>query len=129
MKKTRILFLTLFLMIPSATAFTQTTAAANKSWNAFWRQFSSAVNRKNKAAVKRLMASEKDFSSGGGGETRDEWLQMVDKEKWWGLLQKSVRAGVKTYEYDGRPSRVTKDNRMIFVFIGGRWRFVGPMGD
>lgn len=128
MKKIRILFLMIFLMIPSV-AFAQSAATANKSWNAFWRQFTSAVNRKNKAAVKRLMAEEKDFFSGGGGESRDEWLQMVEEQKWWGLLQKSVKIGTKPSDYDGKPGRVTKDSHLVFAFIGGRWRFMGPMGD
>lgn len=122
------LFLIALLLNP-AHAFAQTNAAAGKSWNSFWTQFSQAVNKRSKPAVKRLMASEEDFSSGGGSEDRNEWLALADQYKWWGILQKSVRAGTKTYKYGGRPSRVTKNNHLIFAFIGGRWRFVGPMGD
>ena len=128
MIKLSILFLTILLSF-STPAFAQTSANAAKSWNSFWTQFSSAVNSKNKAAVKKLMASENDFSSGGGGETRDEWLAMIEKEKIWGLLQKAVKGGAKSYSYEGKPSRVTRDNQLIFVFIRGRSRFVGPMGD
>lgn len=128
MKKLRILLLALFLLVPSA-AFAQTSAAANKSWNTFWTQFSSAVNKKNKAAVKRLMASENDFFSGGGVENRDGWLQLVEKEKWWGNLQRAVKGGTKSSPYDGKPGKVTKDNSLVFAFIGGKWRFMGPMGD
>ena len=75
--------------------------------------------------VKSLMASEKDFFSGGGGETRDQWLRAVS----WSELQKSVKKGVKNYNYDGKPGRVTKDNYLVFAFTGGKWRFMGPMGD
>lgn len=127
MIKIRSLVLVLVLMIP-ATTFAQ-APAANRNWNAFWAKFTSAVNRKSRASVKSLMASEKDFFSGGGGESRDEWLTMVEEQKWWGLLQKSVRRGVKNYNYDGKPGRVTKNDHLIFAYIGGRWRFTGPMGD
>ena len=127
MRKIRLLFLMILLLIPAST-FAQTNAA-NKSWNNFWTQFTSAVTKKNKPAVKRLMASEKDFFSGGGGESRSEWLQMVDKSRLWGNLQRAVKSGTKFYDYDGKPGRVTKDNTLIFAFIGGQWRFMGPMGD
>ena len=74
------------------------------------------------------MASERDFFSGGGGR-RNEWLDMVEEQRWWGLLQKSIRAGVKVSNWDGKPGRVTRDNHLTFAYIGGRWRFTGPMGD
>ena len=134
MKLSRIsfLFLLLFLFIPSL-AVAQTsrsvTAAANKSWQPFWTQFSSAVRKKNKAAMKRLMSSEKDFFSGGGGETRDEWLKMLDDRKIWGLGQKSVAKGVVPFNEGGKIGRITKDRHLIFRYIGGTWRFVGIMGD
>ena len=105
------------------------TDAANKSWRPFWTQFSSAVRNKNKAAMKRLMSSEKDFFSGGGGETRDEWLKMLDDRKIWGLGQKSVAKGVVPFNEGGKIGRITKDRHLIFRYIGGRWRFVGIMGD
>ncbi len=123
MKKIRILILAVCLLIP-ATAFAQ-SPAASRSWNSFWTKFSAAVNSRNRAGVKNLMASERDFFSGGGGETRDQWLASVS----WRELQKSVRRGTKNYNYDGKPGRVTKDNYFIFAFIGGKWRFIGPMGD
>ncbi len=75
------------------------------------------------------MASEKDFFSGGGMEDRNGWLAMVDKYRLWSNLQRAVKGGTKSYDYDGKPGRVTKDNTLIFAFIGGQWRFMGPMGD
>ena len=128
MTKIRLLFLMLFLCLP-ASAFAQTKTNADKSWQPFWTEFTAAVNKKYKALVKMLMSAEKDFFSGGGGETRDEWLQMIDEQRWWGRLQKSVRLGTKQYNYNGKPSRITKDNHLIFVYIGRQWRFVGIMGD
>ena len=123
MKKLRILILGFCLLIP-ASAFAQ-TSTANRSWGAFWTKFSAAVNTRNRTNLKSLMASEKDFFSGGGGETRDQWLRAVS----WSELQKSVKKGVKNYNYDGKPGRVTKDNYLVFAFTGGKWRFMGPMGD
>ena len=123
MIKIRILILAFCLLIP-VSAFAQ-TAAANRSWNSFWTSFSAAVNSRNRVALKGLMASEKDFYSGGGGETRDQWLRSVS----WSELQKSVKKGVKIYNYGGKPGRLTKDNYLVFAFTGGKWRFMGPMGD
>lgn len=120
-------FLIVVMLIP-ASAFAQ-KSAADKSWNAFWTQFTSAVNKKSKPAVKRLMASENDFFSGGGGETRDQWLAMIERNRSWGDFQRSVKGGTKYYDYDGKPGKVTKDNTLVFAFIGNRWRFMGPMGD
>lgn len=125
------LLILVFLFVPG-TGFAQsavTQNAAQKSWNTFWNQFTSAVNRKSKAAVKALMASESDFFSGGGGETRDEWLQMVHEQQWWGRLQKSVRAGTKISNWGGKPGRVTNDNHLTFTYLRGRWRFTGLVGD
>ena len=76
MKKILILSLMLF-WITSSPALAQKTsssihAQANKAWPAFWRQFSAALKRKDRVAWKRLIAPEREFFSGGGGETRDE---------------------------------------------------------
>lgn len=130
MIKKRIIFLLFaaWLIFPALT-YGQTASTAAKSWNSFWTQFSTAVNKKNKMALKRLMASKRDFSSGGGSETPDEWLALVEKQNWWNLLQRSVRLGTKPYAYNGKPARVTRNDHLIFAFIGVRWRFVGPMGD
>lgn len=75
------------------------------------------------------MSSERDFFSGGGGENRDEWIQMIDDRKAWRELQKSVASGTVPLRSEKRTSRITKDRVLIFSLIGGRWRFVGVMGD
>lgn len=128
MKSFRIpMLLLLVLLLVPPVAFSQ--RPAEKSWRPFWTQFSAAVKAKNKVAVKRLMSSERDFFSGGGGETRDQWLQMLDDNKLWGLVQKGVAKGVIPYNESGRIGRITKDRQLIFQYIGGKWRFVGVMGD
>lgn len=123
MMKIRILVLAFLLLIPAAVSAQK--SVADKNWDSFWTKFSSAVNTKNRAALKSLMASEKDFYPGGGGGTRDEWLSMVS----WRELQKSVRLGTKADRTYNKPGRVTRDNYLVFAFTGGRWRFMGPMGD
>ena len=123
MKKIRVLTLAFCLLIPIS-ALAQ-TSAADRSWSAFWTKFSAAVNTKNKAVVKNLMTSEKEFYSGGGGETRDQWLASVS----WRELRQSVRSGVKNDRTYSKPGRVTRDNYLVFAFTGGKWRFMGPMGD
>jgi hypothetical protein len=130
MIKKRIIFLllTAWLVFPVLT-YAQVSRAADKSWDSFWKSFSTAVNRKNRAALKALMASEKDFSSGGGAGGRAGWLNDVERQNWWNLLQKSVRTGTKVYSESRQPARVTRDNQLVFKYIGGRWRFTGPMGD
>lgn len=109
----------------------QTTASSrpDASWLSFWRRFRGAVNTRNKSAVKALMSSERDFFSGGGGENRDEWIRMIDNNRTWRWLQRSVASGTMVFQHERGPSRITKDRNLIFVFISGAWRFVGVMGD
>jgi hypothetical protein len=128
MKKTLILSLILFLLIPSL-AFAQnprsTRAQADKAWPIFWSQFSAAIKRKDRVAFKRLMASEREFFSGGGGESRDEWITMTG----WKKLQTALVIGTMPFNEGRHPGRITKDRGLIFEYIRGRWRFTGVMGD
>jgi len=121
------LFLLLFLFIPSL-SFAQN--AANKSWNPFWTQFKSAVKTKDKAVIRRAMSSESDFITTGGIASRNDFMKMFNDKSYWKDLQESVDSGVKSYvSENGRPARKTKNNYLIFQYIGGKWRFVGLMGD
>lgn len=119
-------FLLVFLLVP---AVSSAQGSTNKSWDTFWAQFSSAVKSKNKAAVKRLMVAENGFMDGGGGETRDQWLARIDKERLWNVLQMSVAKGTAPYNEGQFAGRITKDRHLIFQYTGGKWRFAGIMGD
>jgi hypothetical protein len=119
--------LALVLLAPAA-ASAQT--AADRSWPGFWRQFTSAVRGKNRAAIRRLMSSEADFITTGGIGNRNDFLKMFDDKSYWGDVRRSADQGVVSFVSEkGRPGRRTRDKYLTFEFIGGRWRFVGLFGD
>ncbi len=80
MTKTRILFLLLFLLIPSLT-FAQKSrsnlTAANASWQSFYTTFLAAVKKRDTKTMLRMMPD--DFFDGGGGGTAREWLQFINE--------------------------------------------------
>jgi hypothetical protein len=132
MKLSRIFFLLLllFLFVPSA-SFAQskrTTETANKTWDAFWSKFSTAVKNKNKATIKSLASSR--FTWHDADDTVSAWLKNLDSSKLWYLVQNSVKKGTMTYDSgEKKPWQVTRDNHLLFVFENGSWRFYGIMGD
>ena len=119
----------MLLLFISPVAFAQkarsTRAQADKAWPIFWGQLSTALKTKDRVALKRLMASEKEFFSGGGGETRDEWITITGWEK----LQTILVIGTMPFNEVQNPARITKDRGLIFEYTRGRWRFTGVMGD
>jgi hypothetical protein len=131
MKTSRIFFLLFFMfVVPSLTYAQQSRqSAADKSWNAFWTQFSAAVRNKDTKALKRLMSSENAFFSGGAVTGRDELLRYIKDQNRWGEYRPSVASGIKK-ESCGLPipCRVTKDDHLTFAYINGRWRWTGLVG-
>jgi len=126
MKRSRItLFLILLLLAPTV-SYSQKVAEGN--WNRFWVQFTTAIKVRNKASVKQLMVSEKDFLDGGSGYSRDTWLNSLTNNSWRYLL-KSTAGGTVPYKEVNFRGRVTRDRTLIFQNIGGRWYFAGLMGD
>ena len=127
MKKLRILTLAFCLLVPTA-AFAQ-TAAATKSWSGFWTRFSAAINKKDRVALKKLTAAPEDFSlNGGGDESPDQWINAIQKNNWWKQYQTSVASGTKTFRCSGI-CRVTKNDQLLFKYLGGRWQWTGLLGD
>jgi len=107
-----------------------TTATAESAWPGFWRQFTLAVNKRDHAALLRMMPS--DFFDGGGGLTPKEWLKFIDKNESngsWRDLQKSIAGGAKfnwAWSAKGVPTKVTQDNAYYFEFRkDGKWYFAG----
>ena len=137
MKTHRILAMVFLLLAPSA-AFAQTSratnAAANRSWQSFWHQITAAINKKDRAALRKMMPN--DFFDGGGGLTRSEWLQFIDKNERngsWRDLRRSMAGGARihrTWSAKGVPTKVTRDNGYYFEYRrDGKWYFAGVVGD
>ncbi len=137
MTKPRILLLLFLVLIPSLTSAQRSRtswAAANASWQSFYSGFRAAVNKRDRAAMLRLMPD--DFFDGGGGETASEWLRFIDenaKNGSWRDLQKSFARGTvinRDWSSKGIPTRVTKDNGYYFEFRKDKkWYFAGVVGD
>jgi hypothetical protein len=137
MAKARIMLVLFLLFVPSLT-FAQKSrsnwAAANASWQQFYTAFRAAVNKRDRAAMLRMMPD--DFFDGGGGATASEWLQFIDgnaRNGSWRDLQKSFAQGTvisREWSKKGVPTRITKDNGYYFEFRKDKkWYFAGVVGD
>lgn len=131
-------FVALVMLFVALAGFSQTPAApaatAETAWPGFWREFTSAINKKDHAALLRLMPS--DFFDGGGGLTPKQWLKFIDENEpkgSWRDLQKSMASGAKfnqAWSAKGVPTKVTRDNAYYFEFRkDGKWYFAGVVGD
>jgi hypothetical protein len=137
MKTYRILAM-VFLLLASSATFAKpsraTTAAANRSWQSFWLQITSAINKKDRVALRKMMPD--NFFDGGGGLTPNQWLKFIDENERkgsWRDLQKSFAQGTvinRNWPDKGIPTRVTKDNGYYFEFRKDKkWYFAGVVGD
>ena len=137
--KSRYLLVVAALMLSACGASAQTSsnkiqAASNRAWAGFWGQFTAAVNKKDRAAVRKLMAA--NFADDSGGLNATEWLRFIDENERngsWRDLQKSFARGTvvnKEWPSKGVPTRITKDKHYYFEFRkDGKWYFAGVVGD
>lgn len=136
--KTQRIFAIVLLLLAASAALGQTSRAtneaANRSWPSFWRQVTVAVNKKDHAALRKMMPT--NFDDGGGGLSASEWLKFIDENERkgsWRDLQKSFAKGTvvnKNWPSKGIPTRVTKDNKYFFEFRKDKsWYFAGVVGD
>lgn len=136
--KTHHIIAAVFLLLSASATFAQTSSATNadasRSWPSFWRQITTAINKKDRVALRKMMPD--DFFDGGGGSTPSEWLQYVaenERKGSWRDIQKSFAKGTvvnKNWPSKGIPTRVTKDSRYYFEFRKDkRWYFAGIVGD
>lgn len=121
--------LSLILMIVSAGfAFGQSNQTANKSWNAFWTKFNTAVKTKNRKSLIAL-TSKKFFSP--SGETIGELLNKND----WRWLKNSVKYGTKAHTCRKLICRITRNPKaeveasLVFAFENNRWGLIGQLGE
>ena len=137
MKTQRMLVMVLLLLAASA-AFGQTSRAtnaeANRSWPSFWRQITAAINKKDSAALLKMMPA--NFNDGTGEGPPKEWLKFIDENERtgsWRDIQKSFAKGTmvnRIWPSKGVPTRVTKDKGYYFEFRKDKkWYFAGVVGD
>jgi len=137
--KSRYLLLVPALVLAVCVASAQTssskpTSAADRAWASFWRQFTTAVNKKDRVTVRKMMAD--NFADDSGGLNATEWLRFIDENERkgsWRDLQKSFARGTvvnKEWPSKGVPTRITKDKFYYFEFRkDGKWYFAGVVGD
>jgi hypothetical protein len=117
------LFLLVFLLVPIA-SYGQ--SAADKSWSAFWNRFSTAINTKNRSAIRSL--ARKGFGGECANVSVNEWIAGLDKQRLWNGAQEAARRGTIRYDLGRIPGRVTRDRYLIFGY-NKRWYFWCIMGD
>lgn len=129
-----LIMLALVLAAGAVSAQNKTDSAANRAWASFWRQFTAAVNKKDRVALKQMMAG--NFADDSGGLNATEWLQFIDENERkgsWRDLQKSFARGTivnKEWPSKGVPTRITRDKFYFFEFRkDGKWYFAGVVGD
>jgi len=138
MTKTSYFLLTLLLLCTPFVALSQSPAQRNveaeRRWPTFWRQVTAAINKKDHAALLRVMPT--DFSDGGGGLSAKEWLEFIDKNERngsWREVRKSVARGARvSHVWSSKDvlTKVTRDYRYYFEFRkDGKWYFAGVVGD
>ena len=118
----------------AVSAQNKTDSPANRAWASFWREFTAAVNKKDRAAVRKMMAD--NFADDSGGLNATEWLRFIDendRKGSWRDLQKSFARGTivnKEWPSKGVPTRITRDKFYYFEFRkDGKWYFAGVVGD
>lgn len=105
----------------------------DEAWNLFWPKFRDAVYKRDRLALKTMVAAR--FETNGDGDwTPNQVIKWLDQGA-WRQIHKSVGLGTKPYSFPGerRPIRITNDEKagsLIFEFASGRrWRWKGLLGD
>jgi hypothetical protein len=96
-------------------------------WLRFLAAFCTAVNKRDRVALRGMIASPFHSQDPGEISSPDEVIRWLDRSKFWQELQREAAPGARfTFWFDmgrGRPTRCSKDG--IFCFeLGsdGRWR-------
>lgn len=150
MKLSRVIFLTLALVVPQV-CLAQSTTKAQRAWRPFFASFRAAVKKRDREALMKMMAPDFYYLSSGGDEngnqdTRDEAFEFWNTSSTdvWKSFDEMLAQGtaIKTSMPElgtGAPSRIAppiannqraiRDHTFkwfaIFEFREGRWYCVG----
>lgn len=101
-------------------------AAANKSWPKFFAEFRAAVIKRDRAALKKMISSEFDWTASELGISPDDVLTNLDNDearqkgqpRMWILLQRSlVFSRFRATEYGSRPARSNYSRNAAYCFL------------
>jgi len=100
-------------------------------WNSFWKDFTEAINSKNKSRIIELTA--KDFYDGGGG-TVDYWMDsdVYSNEKRFNFYKALLKKGAKNFKGEGLLYKATGKNDagdLFFEYKNEQWLFGGIVAD
>ena len=134
----RYLLIASILLLTACAALAQTsrsrTEEANRAWPSFWKQFTAAVNKKDRVALRKMMPD--NFADDSGGLNANEWLNFIEenaRKGSWRDLQKSFARGTvlnNEWRHKGVPGRITRDKFYYFEFRqDNKWYFAGVVGD
>jgi hypothetical protein len=132
MRLSVILLLIFAAPAPAADAAAKRRAEADRAWPAFYASFRDAVRRRDRAALRKMMPAEFDFSGGGGddngdGDSRDEAFGYWDegRGRGWKAFEKLLLGGAVPGEgrlgsHNGTPQRVAPPaiNKRVNVVRG-----------
>ncbi len=134
----RFLLISLFVMcaisVEAVGQKSQINAAAVKAWPQFWTAFRTAVKKRDRDALRRMISPKFSVpvdAPEGGFHSADDVIKWIDAMHLWPDLQKSLASGAKpSGARDGRPRRCTNDTWYCFEFgTDWRWRLVEQTGD
>ena len=115
-----------------ADAATKRKAEADRAWPSFYASFRNAVRRRDRKALRRMLASDIDYSDGAGdenhdGDHRDDAFRDWDERRGrgWKAFEKLLRGGAVPGKgwmgsHNGTPQRVAPPaiNKRVNVVRG-----------
>lgn len=106
----------------------QETSNTESEWSSFRQKFIDAVNKKNTEEVNKLSLQNDEFYGGGGGTALDYFFE----DEIWERTIQSLQTGFVDYENFSdfnNGTKITNDQRLIFVYSDNKWNWYGVMGD
>ncbi|HKO98483.1 MAG TPA: hypothetical protein VJU86_15910 [Pyrinomonadaceae bacterium] len=149
MKYSKVIVLALALLVPQV-VMAQTSSRAQRAWKPFFESVQTAVKKRDKAALMKMMSRDFYYLSSGGDENNNQDTRDEAFDYWstaqagsWEILEKALAAGAvpnTAMREPGnlRPSRVAPPQAndkiaiqsrsfewyAVFEFRNNRWYFV-----